>query len=253
MPWTIVNNVHVKVWVASPLGVAPAGAPTYDGPGQLMPPTKPPRPGADAYGPRLVLPASQFTTDVSTFLGDQVATGTYVAIFDDAAALLVGWWLAVDVSLSTRPGLVLGEYVIDGGFVLLEAVGADYLPYAGVAAGGEVFILGSADWNHQVADLALVTVFTPAIAGFYQANFYFTTQVADAGAGLLSFRIDWDDGIAAKSIPGITLIGLSDPVANSEIAFPMWLAAGQPLRIGITGGAPYGAAEWFGRMRIAKL
>lgn len=124
MSWNIVPNCHVRIWIAAPIGVVPAGAATIDTTAQLMAPTKPPFSQAVAWGPRLVLGPAPFSGDVKGFLGDGITTATYLAFVDDVATIVYGWWVAVDVSLSTRPGAIPGQFIVDAGFVLLQAVDA---------------------------------------------------------------------------------------------------------------------------------
>jgi hypothetical protein len=103
MPWTLAPNCHAQIWknnanVVSP----PAGAPTYNGPAQLLTPALK-SPSANPWRGRIVLPPNA----VKLLGSDINAVGTFcwLAIVDDLGGGTGTWgyWRIVDISLSTRP------------------------------------------------------------------------------------------------------------------------------------------------------
>lgn len=120
--WTLVNNAHVKIWVAVLKGVMPVGPPTYDGLAQSMPPGRATFSQPHVWGPRIVLPPTAVGSSVAGFLGDLLTTATYVQIVDDDLPGSYSWWQAIDLSPSTANSPTPGNYIVDAIFIMMQSV-----------------------------------------------------------------------------------------------------------------------------------
>jgi hypothetical protein len=122
MAWLFDANCHVRIYLARPVGVLPPiAAPDYDGPAQLLAPTRITTPSlTTAWVLRLFVPATALFP--LTSVAHPTPLITYVSFINDPTGAAAGWWQATDLSPHTSQDSTPGLFDVDGSFIALTSV-----------------------------------------------------------------------------------------------------------------------------------
>lgn len=248
MSWTIVNNCHVRVWIAAPTGVIPpAGAPTFDGLCQHLTPVK----RLDKWVQRFVFSPTLLPNGPQ--LLSPGGTTTYLAIVDDATTAVLGWYVLFDADFSTTPGPGPGQFQADAVFCLAWAVDQNGVPCCENVQGGGLTV-ARLTLTNQGADVNNMTVYTPAANGIFRISFCAYASVLDPASSTLQLQMSWTDPSGQLDTTG----GFGNPSlqfmsAAQGTPFTFAAAAGTPIQISLATGAPYFSSLWSASMLLEQI